>query len=219
MITGAIFDADGTLLDSMPLWNNLGNLYLEKKGIKEHQDLSKILLSMSLEEGAEYLIKNYLFNLEKKDVINEILNMISDEYKYNIQLKKGSFNLLKDFYNNNIPVVIATATDKKLLKSALKRLKISKYIKEIFTCSELNTSKSKPDIYLHCCKFLKTKIQDTIVFEDTLVAITTAKKAGFIVAAVKDEASSFDKEKIKQNCNIYIEHFNQFILSDYIKTN
>ena len=56
MIKGVIFDVDGVLLNSMPVWENLGELYLNSLGLEAEKDLGEILFAMSLEEGAEYLI-------------------------------------------------------------------------------------------------------------------------------------------------------------------
>ena len=59
MVKGVIFDVDGVLLNSMPVWENLGELYLQKFGIQAEKDLSEILYEMSLKEAAEYLISHY----------------------------------------------------------------------------------------------------------------------------------------------------------------
>lgn len=210
MIKAAIFDVDGTLFDSMPYWKNAGKIFLESIGIFPKEDLSKILLCMSMEEGCRYLIQNYVPSMSEKDVLQGIINVMNDSYCNKIPLKKGAKELLIKFKNDNIPVVIATATNRGLLEAALLRLGITDLIKEIFTCSEYNTSKSVPDIYLIACDYLKTKPEETIIFEDTLVAITTAKKANFVTVGIQDEASSHDAEKIKEKINYYIEDFCNF---------
>ncbi len=63
MIKGVIFDVDGVLLNSMPVWENLGELYLDHLGIEAEKNLGETLFEMSLEEAADYLISHY--NLEK----------------------------------------------------------------------------------------------------------------------------------------------------------
>lgn len=212
MIKAAIFDVDGTLFDSMPFWNNAGKLFLESVGISTKEDLSSILLNMSMEEGAEYLIKKFVPQMTVSQVLQGIINVMNDAYKNKIPLKKGAENLLRKLKEENIPIVIATATDRGLLESALKRLKIFDLIDKIFTCSECNTTKSVPDIYIKACEWAKAKPEETVVFEDTLLAVSTASGAGFIVAAIKDDASAKDYEQIKQKAYLVIEDFDEFNL-------
>ena len=69
MIKAAIFDVDGTLFDSMPFWMNAGKNFLQSLGSTTTEDLGNVLLSMSLEEGAEYLVKNYLPNMTASEVL------------------------------------------------------------------------------------------------------------------------------------------------------
>jgi beta-phosphoglucomutase-like phosphatase (HAD superfamily) len=102
------------------------------------------------------------------------------------------------------------------LEAALLRLGISDLIQKIFTCSECKTTKTVPDIYLACCNFFNTKPEETVVFEDTLVAITTVANANFICVGIKDKSSSHDAEKIMQKTNYYIEDFNQFFDLDFV---
>lgn len=212
MIKAAIFDVDGTLFDSMPFWMNAGKNFLQSLGSTTTEDLGNVLLSMSLEEGAEYLVKNYLPNMTASEVLGGIVDVMNDAYKNLIPLKKGAKNLLKKLSQNNIPVAIATATDRSLLEVALERLEISEYINQIFTCSECKTTKSVPDIYLKACDALGATSEQTVVFEDTLLAVSTACDAGFIVAAVKDLASAKDFEQIKEKAHIVIEDFDEFNL-------
>lgn len=210
MIKAAIFDVDGTLFDSMPYWMNAGKTFLNSLEIKTDEDLGKVLLSMSLEEGAEYLIKHYLPEMSVSEVLSGIVEVMNDAYKNLIPLKKGAKDLLQKFAAKNIPVVIATATDRGLLEIALKRLEISDLIDKIFTCSECKTTKFVPDIYLAACNFLGTKPEETVVFEDTLLAVSTAANAGFVVVGVKDSASKKDEEKIKEKASLIIEDFDEF---------
>ena len=210
MIKAAIFDVDGTLFDSMPYWKDVGKIFLESQGIRPKEDLARILLTMSMEEGCRYIIENYVPSLTEEEALQGIINTMNDAYCNKIPLKKGVKELLIKFKEDNIPVVIATATNKGLLEIALQRLGIRDYIQEIFTCSEYKTSKSVPDIYLIACDYLKTKPEETIVFEDTLVAITTATNANFVTVGIQDEASFLDAEKIKEKTPYYIEDFCNF---------
>lgn len=211
-----IFDVDGTLFDSMPFWDDAGKLFLESVGIYAKEDLSHTLLSMTMKEGAEYLIKNYVPQMTIAEVLQGIIDVMNDAYRNKISLKKGAAQLLKRLKENNIPVVIATATDRTLLEAALNRLEIFDFIDKIFTCSECNTTKSVPDIYLNACDWLDTSPEETVVFEDTLQAISTVSASNFITVAVKDESSIHHQVQIKEKADLFIEDFNQFNLEKYL---
>jgi HAD superfamily hydrolase (TIGR01509 family) len=211
-----IFDVDGTLFDSMPFWDDAGKLFLESVGIYTKEDLSHTLLSMTMKEGAEYLIKNYVPQMTIDEVLQGIIDVMNDAYRNKISLKKGAAQLLKRLKENNIPVVIATATDRTLLEAALNRLEIFDFIDKIFTCSECNTTKSVPDIYLNACDWLDTSPEETVVFEDTLQAISTVSASNFITVAVKDQSSIHHQVQIKEKADLFIEDFNQFNLEKYL---
>jgi HAD superfamily hydrolase (TIGR01509 family) len=211
-----IFDVDGTLFDSMPFWDDAGKLFLESVGIYAKEDLSHTLLSMTMKEGAEYLIKNYVPQMTIDEVLQGIIDVMNDAYRNKILLKKGAAQLLKRLKENNIPIVIATATDRTLLEAALNRLEIFDFIDKIFTCSECNTTKSVPDIYLNACDWLDTSPEETVVFEDTLQAISTVSASNFITVAVKDQSSIHHQVQIKEKADLFIEDFNQFNLEKYL---
>lgn len=209
MIRGAIFDADGTLLDSMHIWNELGERYLRSIGKTPEKELSKILFPMSLEESCKYLKKRYPISESEETIKKSILSIISDFYTKEVMPKKGVSEILKALESKKIPMAIATATDKALLKAALVRLGIEKYFTTLLTCSELSTTKHEDTVYRKAADILGTKPMETAVFEDVLFALQTAKRAGFITVAVEDEASASEREAIKALTDFYITDFTQ----------
>ena len=103
-IKAAIFDVDGTLLDSMPYWKNAGKIFLETLGISTEEDLGHILLSMTMEEGARYLINNYVPNMTEQQVLQGIIDVMNDSYKNKIPLKKVQRNYLLNLKNKIFPL-------------------------------------------------------------------------------------------------------------------
>ena len=72
MIKGVIFDVDGVLLNSMPIWENLGELYLNSLGMEAEMGLGETLFTMSLEEGADYLISRYGLKKTREEFIEDL---------------------------------------------------------------------------------------------------------------------------------------------------
>lgn len=205
MINGAIFDVDGTLLDSMKIWDEAAAKYLAVLGIAAEKNLAEILFDMSLDEGAHYLKNRYSLPFSEDKIKNGVLNVIENFYLYEARLKDGAKDILEFFNSNNINMIAATSSDKKQIQGAFKRLDILKFFKGIITCSEIGKGKTSPDIYIECSKIIGTKPNNTLVFEDALFALKTAKNAGFKTVAVFDESSKKDTSAIKGICSYYAE--------------
>ena len=204
-ITGAVFDMDGTLVDSMKIWSVAGDKYLKEQGIKADDYLGEVLFSMTMEEGAEYMIEQYELDKSREDVIAGINRIVYDFYAEEVELKEGVYEALSKFESAGIPMAVATSTDRELAERALSRTGIDKFFKGIFTCSEIGLSKNHPDIYIAACELLGTERENTWVFEDGLYGLVTAKAAGFKVVGIYDEVSRHDREKLKKESDIYFE--------------
>ena len=206
-IKGAIFDLDGTLLDSMPFWENLGSEYLKTKGIEPPKNINKTLKTMSLDQSAEFLKREYSISGGKDEIIKEIISLIENQYRLKVPLKTGVMSFLERLYEKNVKMCSATATDGELAKAALDRLGAAKYFDFIFTCSEAGMGKNTPEFFLKVLELLKTPKHETIVFEDALHAIKSAKAAGFFVVAVYDKSSCEDQEEIRAIADVFLNSF------------
>ncbi len=204
---GAIFDADGTLIDSMYMWHSLGLQYLQKLGIHENESLNQKLFVMSFEQGCEYLSRHYDLNQTAEKIRSGIINMISDFYVHHVKLKDGVREFLSALKAEHIPMVIATSGDRELLTSALKRLEVYEYFDAIFTCTELETNKHDAKIYMACSDYMKLKPEDVAVFEDVFYALNTAKNAGFFTVGIADNESIEDRKRIIEVSDYFIEDF------------
>lgn len=109
IITGAIFDIDGTLIDSMKIWDNLGERYLLELGIQPEANLSKILYPMSLNESCIYLKKNYSLTYSTNKIKQDLLKILNDFYYFEVPSKKGITSFLTTLKKLNIPMVLATS--------------------------------------------------------------------------------------------------------------
>lgn len=143
MIKGAIFDVDGTLLDSMGIWKDVGVRYLNSIGVEAEPDLGTILFTMSIQEGAEYIKEHYHLSQETNEIEQSVLDIISDYYKETAPLKSGAVELLEKLRNSNISMTIASSNNKKEIEMAFERLEIAKYFDRIFTCEEAGAGKDE----------------------------------------------------------------------------
>lgn len=179
----SIFDVDGTILDSMEVWNTLASQYVQSLGKVPEKNLDEIVSDMSLEQSATYLKKHYKINKQEERIISEILNFISDFYEYEVNLMPGFKEFISHYDSIN---VIGTSCDEELVKIALNRLGVLNYFEDIITCSKVNKSKDDSDFYLACAQALKQRPEDIVVFEDADYCIDVARKVGFKVIKIKD---------------------------------
>lgn len=209
---GTIFDADGTILDSMHIWRELGARYLCTLGIQPEDNLAEILYIMSLEQGCEYLKSHYGIHSALDEIKRGVLQIMESFYVHEVELKAGVKSFLASLKRKNIPMVIATSGDRNLLNAALSRNGIAKYFDAIFTCSELGTDKHDVKIFMACAAFMCLTPENIAVFEDAYFALRTAKNAGFITIGVEDESNLHDTKRIIAISDYYIENFESEVI-------
>ena len=210
MIAGVIFDIDGTVLDSMSIWDKAAEMFLDSIGIEAEKGLGKTMFSMSMTAGAEFLKDRYLLNMDIDAIIAGINNTIKDFYFYQVQLKEGVEQFIKEMKQTGIKIVGATSSDRQIVETALERLDVMGSFERLFTCKEIGAGKGKPDIYLSAADYMRTPPKDIWVFEDALYAIQTAKNAGFRTVGVFDASSIVNMDEIKKISDIYLEKLDNF---------
>ncbi len=206
---GAIFDLDGTLLDSMYIWDAIGGDYLRSLGIEPREDLNRTFKAMSLLQAAEYYRNEYGVTLSADEIMDGVNRMIESFYFYDVKAKAGVKDMLERLKKAGVRMCVATATDLRLAEAALRRNGILEYFSGIFTCTEVGSGKDAPEIFNRALKHLGTPKQRTVVFEDALYAVKTAKKAGFTVAAVFDKSEEEHGGELRALADSYVDSFEE----------
>lgn len=211
MIKGAIFDLDGTLLDSMFIWDTIGEEYLRSLGKEPHEDLKETFMTLTLEEVAVYYREHYGVTLSVKEIVDGVNAMVEQTYRTKVTLKPGIAEYLAWLKENGVRLCVATVTDRYLVEETLDRLGVRHYFSEIFTCAEVGFGKDKPIIYQKALEHLETEKRDTYVFEDMLFALNTAKTDGFPTVGVYDR-HEVHQDELKALSDYYIRDFTDPIL-------
>ena len=213
MLTGAIFDFDGTLLDSMFIWDTIGEDYLRTLGKEPHEDLKETFMTLTLEEAAEYYREHYKVTLSVTEIVDSINAMVERIYRTKVTLKPGVMAYLRLLKERGVKMCVATVTDRYLVEDTLERLGILHYFSEIFTCAEVGYGKDKPIIYQKALEHLGTAKEETFVFEDSLFALETAKIDGFPTVGVYDMHES-RQEEMKRLADCYVRSFEEPVLKN-----
>lgn len=204
----AIFDVDGTLTDSMHIWDTCGGAYLMMRGITPHA--GETFRTRGYREGITYMIEEYNLPLTYDELMAELLKIL-EFYYFNIaEAKPGVKEFLEKMQGNGVKMCIITATNKYLIDKALERNGILKYFSKVFSTVDIGKHKDKPEIFNIAKNFLGAeKSEDVFVFEDALYSMKTAKAAGYKVIAVEDYSAEPDREEIKKLADYYIESYDE----------
>ena len=209
--SGAIFDMDGTLLDSMPIYRDLGNQFLLNHGVVPPANLREIVAPLSLEESAVYFSENFPLHMQPEEILEEWRRDIRHAYSHTVPAKPGVLEYLAKLRDWGIPMAVATLTNRPLAMQALDRLGLRPYFQIILSAHDVGRNKHFPDIYYQAAAALGQKPADCLVFEDAFYAANTAKQAGFAVCGVHDESSEHSRGALLELCDYYIEGFPQLL--------
>ena len=192
----AIFDMDGTLIDSMGFWKNLAAEYLTAKGIAEIPgEILERIRPMTMSESAA-LFKQ-AFGLTG-DVEAEMNAMMEDHYRKDIPLKPGVREYLENLHRQGVRMCVASATAEHLMESCLTRLGVRQYFEFLLSCETVGAGKSSPLVYQESAKRLGGCPSEIAVFEDALYAVQTATEAGFHVMGVYDDSAAGNWQRIEE---------------------
>lgn len=214
-LQSAIFDMDGTLLDSMPTWRELGPSFLKERGIPVTPEQLHTLRTMTDHEVIPYLQETCGLEMTTEQIMDEIIRRMEDFYTHRVRPKPGLEKFLSILKMEGVWMYVATATHRRLAEKALKTAGIDHYFRGIVTSAEAGTHKrDSADIYEMAMRRLQSNKRDTVVFEDALYAIRTAKAAGFRVAGVYDVTEEADQPEIQRLSDYYIRSYEELFQSE-----
>ncbi len=204
-----IFDLDGTLIDSMHVWEQVDIDFLGKRGLQVPDDLFK---DMPAGDGyvaiAKYFKDKFALSETVEQITDEWDSMVYDFYK-NIELRSGALDLIEKLHRSGIVLGIGTSNSTKLTSVVLANHKLYSFFKEVTTGSEVDRGKPFPDIYLKVSSKLNTNPEDTLVIEDTLHGVEAAKNAGMTAIAIYNDYSKKDELKLKELADYFVYNYEE----------
>ena len=208
---GAIFDLDGTLVDSMWIWDDLVQRFLEGRGLSVPAGLPDRFKNMTFETSSEYVAVHFPLQMSPQEIQEAWSGMIFHYYERELSLKEGAEEYLHFLHDNGIKLVLATSNFRRTAEAFLENNGVRSLFEAVLISDEVGKNKQHPDIYLQAADALGVPPSNCMVFEDILVGVKTAKQAGMLVTAVEDGASIAEREKILKLADRYIKNYRQLL--------
>lgn len=206
--SAALFDMDGTLLDSMAMWEKAGGIYLEQYGVTGDSREFEVLRNLTIDEAAALLRRQYHLELTAGEIAAGINGVMRRYYATGPRCKPGVVPYLKKLRERGVRLCVCTATDRDLAELALEKCGLAPYFEAICTCTEVGAAKEKPDVFFRGLELLGASVADTVVFEDSYHAVLTARRAGFRVVAIRD-AHALHPNEIARLADRVVDSFDE----------
>lgn len=205
-ITGAIFDFDGTLFDSMHVWKGIRFKFFELLGIELTPEDEEAFKGLFLRDSINLAIER--FNLDKtyEEILEVIFEYIKGRYLTETEPKNDIIDFLEMLKSKGVKMGIATATGESALIAVLEKYGMLHYFSAIYSTYTVGASKTEPKVYDVVLKELGTDKDTTWVFEDALYAAKTAKANGYNVVGIFDKSEP-NTEELKALADIYIHNY------------
>ncbi len=213
-ISGAIFDMDGTLIDSLGfwdvLWRELGKRYKNDESFVPDKQVEKDVRTLPLADAMELLHSRHDLGNDGAELLAFTNEMLISFYRDQVEIKPGAYEFLSALKQRGIKACIASATAKNMLEIVVKKFGFDKLVCGVFSCADIGRGKEFPDIFIEAHNSLGTPMESTWVFDDSAVAVETAHNAGFNTVGVYDKYSPM-QERVKAASVIYMDESKSFI--------
>lgn len=208
---GFIFDLDGTLLDSLWVWEEVDRTFLTRRGLPVTPDYAKAIAHMGFSDAARYTIDRFNLNETPEQLTTEWYDLARAAYRDRVELKPHAELFLRHLHTQRKHLAAATSSELDLIIPCLERLGIVNLFENITTIREVKHDKSEPDIYLLAAERLGLLPSQCAVFEDILCGIQSAKRAGFFTVAIEEAASASEQQQILQTSDCYIHSYAELL--------
>ncbi len=206
-IRGAIFDMDGTLVNSLMfwdyLWARIGVEYMNNKDFRPAEEMDKQFRTMIFRDAMSVFMRHYDLPGGEADFMKFASDGIADFYRTRATLKDGASALLEHLSARGVKICLASATEKQYVRVALGHFGIETYFDSVLSCADIGAGKDRPDIYRLAASELGLHKDEICVFEDSYVALETAKREGFHTVGIFDRYNA-EQKRLEAASEIYL---------------
>lgn len=214
-LKNAIFDMDGTLFDSMFIWENVSARFLADRGFGMTEGFKERFFPLTIRDGAELIAQEYDIGKSADEIVIDINDTAEKMYEEEATLKPGVSELLEGMKKRGVKIALATTTDKYIAEKQLKRFGLFDYFSAIRTCTEAGRGKKFPDVFLQAAQMIGATPEESAVFEDSFFAIRTASAAGFFTVGLGDRSNLPKRDAVIESADVFYENIADFPLEKY----
>ena len=208
----AIFDMDGTLLDTMRYWRYTSLEYLLAHQLPVRpEDLARMEWTSSRALVKEIAEREGFDMGSWQTMVGELEEFMNRHYLHDAKRRENVPELLEKLRGMGKPVCVATGAPRQYARNGLSRLGILKYFEFVTDCYEFGMDKSQPEYFEEVARRLGTKSERCVVFEDALYAVKSAKTAGCRVVAIEDSTARLQRDEIRAVADRYILNYSELL--------
>ena len=203
----AIFDMDGTLINSLIFWNylweTLGRTFKNDPDFRPDATTDKECRTITLAQAMELVHERFQMGESGQALTEFTGELLKTFYRDVVEPKPGAVEFLQHLQSQGVKMAVATASDGELVTVAMERCGITSYIDAVYSCATVGKGKEHPDVFLMALDHLGTTAEETWMFEDSYVALQTAKKIGMPTVGIYDP-HNYGQDRIKAIATEYI---------------
>ena len=186
MIKCAVFDADGTLIDSLGVWKSADEEYLRSKGRRLDPGMTEKFNKMTYGQSIAFVKQHYGIDEPEEQISDDIMSIVMRKYETDVKVNEGVAELLQRLLDNGVPMAVATANDRKLVCRGLRSTGLRRYFTHIVSCDETGCGKDDASVFIRAAEMLGCEPSETLVVEDDRAYVKAARAAGFVAIHISD---------------------------------
>lgn len=187
MIKAVVFDLDGLLVDTEPLWYRARTELFQRYDLVWNDSDQKRCMGVSTADWSNYMAERLNMKLSPAEIVDEILGRLEAYYQAGeVELLPGVSQAL-EFSLDNYKLGLASGSPGRLVNAALQGANWGNLFSEVLSGDDLPAGKPAPDIYLEITRRLRVSVRETVVVEDSTSGILAGYAAGAKVIAVPNQ--------------------------------
>ena len=205
MITGVIFDMDGVLVDSEPIYFELNQAMFRHFGFEVTAEEHNSFVGYPSRKIWAYLSKSRGKTLNMEEVMNHEADKTRETFsEANLEPMPGLTNLLEILTGKGIPLSVASSSAPKTIELVTRKIGVQNYFNHLVSGQQVKNGKPAPDIFLYAAKLLGLKPESCMVIEDSRNGARAAKSAGMVCIGYQNPNSGNQDLSI---CDTIIDRF------------
>ncbi|MCD8380897.1 MAG: HAD family phosphatase [Lachnospiraceae bacterium] len=186
MIKGVIFDLDGLMFDTEPMWTTFWRPALASLGLPYREELPDAFRGTAGESSREVLRSFYGEQVDADAIMDRFFGCAKEAFAQPVPKKPGLDELTAWLYEEKIPMAVASSSEREVIERHLLNAHLEQYFPVILSGHEVACSKPDPEIFLRAARELHVKPKECLVLEDSHNGVRAGYRGGFLTVMVPD---------------------------------